>query len=504
MTVNYTIAIDKNDDGDFVDSGEDITADVIALYWRLGMKEPYDSLAAPSSARITVSNTGQAYSPEHTTLQPGHRLRIQSDDGSTVRTHFTGYISKIVPDPGWGTQAVIHVDGVERELTQNQIRLTAMQDVTADQVIDAVLDACTIRFPALGGYLVIGVSGHNTIGTHKLFGAALTRDFETGKSSFSYVADTWQEGITADRAIWQAAASERGRFFFDRTGKARFLNRRYSVDNRTGQATFDDDLTSMDYRYGEVVNRIDLTVVPRSVGEEGTVLWMLEEPMRIRPGKVRRVVARYQDDNADPIGAITVIPPVAETDYQAAHITKKGVVYPGYTPYININLIEAGASAARFDVWHDLGIDLYLTAMQVRGTPLYGNDPVVLEAMDAESATLYGLNRRSFNLPLLTSLEEAVDLSGYELVRRKTPRGRLGTIVTDLVQHPAETLALTLFDRITVIESQTGHSADYFIIGEEHHVDLRHTVRWLLEPVDDDTFFIVSTDKPDGSKYLIY
>jgi hypothetical protein len=503
MAVSYTIAIDKNDDGDFSDSGENITADVIALRWRLGMKHPYDSVAGPSTAEITVNNADQTYSPEHTTLQPGHRVRIQSDDGSTVRTHFTGYITRIVPEPGWGTQAVIHAEGVERELAQNLIRLVAMQDARADQVIDAVLDACTIRYPAIGGYLVIGVSGHNIIGTHKLFGAALTRDFETGKSTFSYVADTWQEGITADRAIGQAAAAERGRFYFDRSGTARFLNRHYSVDNRTVQASFDDDMTGLEYRYGEVVNRIDLSVRPRSVGEPGTVLWMLEEPMRIRPGKVRRVVARYRDDNDNSIGAITVIPPVPETDFQAAYIDKTGV-FPGYTPYINISLIEAGASAARFDVWHDLGYDLYLTAFQVRGTPLYGNDPVVLEAVDAESATLYGMNRLALDLPLLTSLEEAVDLAGYELVRRKTPRGRLWAMTTDLVQHPTETLARTLFDRVSVTESQTGHSADYFIIGEEHRVDLRHCVRWLLEPVDDDTFFIIGTDKPDSSKYLIY
>jgi hypothetical protein len=73
MPATYTVAIDWNDDGDFTDSGEDITADVLALRWRLGMAQPYDNLAAPIAAQITVRNPARAYSPEHTAndLSPG-------------------------------------------------------------------------------------------------------------------------------------------------------------------------------------------------------------------------------------------------------------------------------------------------------------------------------------------------------------------------------------------------------------------------------------------------
>src|SRR5687768_18208103 len=108
----YTVAIDFDDDGDFTDPGENITADVLRLEWRLGMTAPYDSLAAPIAARITVRNQSRVYSPEHSSndFSPGRPLRIQSNDGTTTRTHFTGFITRVEPMSGDQGEklAVIH------------------------------------------------------------------------------------------------------------------------------------------------------------------------------------------------------------------------------------------------------------------------------------------------------------------------------------------------------------------------------------------------------------
>ena len=76
MPITYIVAIDKNDDGDFTDVNKDITPDVLALHWRLGMTQVYASMAAISIAEITVRNANQAYSPEVTPLLPGLYARL--------------------------------------------------------------------------------------------------------------------------------------------------------------------------------------------------------------------------------------------------------------------------------------------------------------------------------------------------------------------------------------------------------------------------------------------
>ena len=93
----YMVSIDYSDNASFADSGENRVGDVLQLDWRLGMAKPYDTVAAPATARITLRNSTRAYSSEYTTddLKPGKPIRIQSNDGTTTRTHFTGFIDHI-------------------------------------------------------------------------------------------------------------------------------------------------------------------------------------------------------------------------------------------------------------------------------------------------------------------------------------------------------------------------------------------------------------------------
>lgn len=63
MTVRYSVAIDRDHDGSFATSGDEISAHVIELRWRLGLREAYDSMADYSWARIRLRNPGGEFSP---------------------------------------------------------------------------------------------------------------------------------------------------------------------------------------------------------------------------------------------------------------------------------------------------------------------------------------------------------------------------------------------------------------------------------------------------------
>jgi hypothetical protein len=511
MPVTYTIAIDLDDDDSFT---EDITADVLDLRWRLGMAHPHDSIAAPISAQITVRNPARAYSPEFTAndLSPGKPIRIQTNDGVTTRTHFTGFISHVEPLPGTQGRrtAVIHARGPEHELTQNRIRLPPQVNARADQIIQNVLDASPLRRAKMKGYWVLDITANAELGTNtRLAEETIARSLETGKSTFAYAADTWGDGIPADRAIRQMTEAERGRFFINRSGQASFYNRHHTLLDTTADATFTDSFDGVEYTYGaDVVNQIQVTLIPRTIGAPNTVLWSLGASQAIPPGETlfQHVLVRYRDSDDQPTGALTVIPPQRGIDYQANTLANGAGL--DRTAQVDVLLIAADASVATLEIRNRSTQTAYLLAgAQLRGTPLNLGDPITVEQTDHASVAFHGLNIFPLDLPALDTIEAADQLARYEVARRKDPRGIVHSIRLSAQTQQAQVLARTLFDRITVQETQTDHAADYFIIAEEHTVDLggaRHLVTWLLEPAHASAFWVVSTSTLDQSTVLAY
>src|SRR5690606_440863 len=149
MAITYNVGVDRDDNGDF----DDITADVLALRWRLGMRAAHDSMAEPGNAQSTVGNVDQSYSPEVHTLQPRQVVRIQSD-GSSIGTHVTGHIAHIEPQPGnqGRRAAVIHAADAIWQLQQHTVRLPPQVTVRAGAVIEQILDRVPFRRPKLRGY----------------------------------------------------------------------------------------------------------------------------------------------------------------------------------------------------------------------------------------------------------------------------------------------------------------------------------------------------------------
>ena len=508
MPISYSVTIDHNDDGDFSDSGEDITSDVIDMRWQLGMANTYDNMARPSTAQITLRNHDRSHSPEVNSLQSGKPIRIQSDDGTTTRTHFTGFISHIDVTTGEnGTQVtVIHAHDLADWFADNQVRLDAQIDASADSVIEAILDSVQVRRKVLDGFMIIGRTGNNLIGTHKLFGASLTHSLETGKSVFAYLGDTWGDGISADRAIEQLSRSESGRFFINREGEAIFYNRHHTLKNTTTQATFSDDMEGLAYRYGaEVINQVEITLIPRRIGIANSTLWTTTSTQRLQPQATRRIIARFHDSNDNPSGALTVIDPLPDVDY-TVNTLQDGSGYD-VTDYVDVVIIERGAGSVILEIQNHLPISLYLQSLTLRGTPIEQDEPLTLMQHDQGSITDYGIRNLRLTLPALTAIDEADQRARYEVGRRKDPRGIIRALHTSTRSHPSETLALTLFDHITITETQTGHNASYVIINEAHHVDkgaTRHRVSWALEPADGDVFFIIGVNDLDGSHVLAY
>lgn len=505
MPITYTVSIDWNDDGDFADSGENISADVLALNWRLGMTEPHQHVAPPAVAHITLRSRDRRYSPEVGTLPltVGKRLRIQSDDGTTVRTHFTGFIEKVEPQPGAQGErtAVIYAATPDAQFPRAITRLPPLVNARSDSVVLTLLDSLPLRRVGLAGMWVLEIEDYGELNsTTKLApDETVPRTAETGISTFAYVGELWN--IPADAALRQVVESERGRFFVNREGTALFYNRHHALISASPVATFEDEMEDMTYAYGDdFANRVRVSVIPRKVGAPNSPLWTLENTQRLPPG-VRRIVVSYRAADGSPMGALAISKLIF-----SANSKPDGTGVP-VNAVVSV-IIEAGASAATLEFRNESGATAYvLPGAQLFGTPLLIGVPIEVEHADYTSITFHGQRVLALNVPLVDSADEADQMARYELRLRHDPRGAVTFLETSTRTHPQHVLARSLFDRIAVVETQSGHDSEYLIVGEAHEVDLagtRHRVRWTLERADPTLFWQVESSHLDQTTIVAY
>ena len=505
MPIRYSIAIDRNHDGDFDDADGGINERVIELRWRLGMRAAYDSMADKGWARINLLNADGAFSPERVRLDSGTRVRIQSECDGIARTHFTGSISHIEPDEGEHSRrhALIHLQDIQPWLADSPARLSPQIDVRADQVIARLLDGAALRRSRLAGYCCIDVEGYNQIDSARIFPPNnVARRLQAGKSRFAFVGDWWPDTISTRAAIGEIAASERGRFYIDRKGEAVFLNRHHTLIQREIAAQFHDDMRAMTYSYGDQrLNQIALLMTPRELGESGSLIWQLRAPMRIGQRSERLLNLRLVDQRDAPVGLLAF--DRLESRFQRGPKGESRVVPSGAFAEV----VRLGTTSIQLRLVNQTRNELYLTQLQLFGTPLFRGDPIEVGAEDGEGMHIYGLKRLALDLPALSEIETAQAFADYELARRKHPRGSIKTLQINARHHLPAALSAGLFQRIRVSESQTGHGArDYFIVGEEHHVSAggtNHIVTWTLEPADAARFVIVDSSVIDGRTEVI-
>jgi|GEM_PF-5455877 len=88
----------------------------------------------------------------------------------------------------------------------------------------------------------------------------------------------------------------------------------------------------------------------------------------------------------------------------------------------------SGADRALFTIKNNSNQPIFSTELIVRGTPIAGANPMILDYADQTSITYYGLRILSLDLPALSSLEEADNIARYELARRSQPAGFIGQL----------------------------------------------------------------------------
>jgi hypothetical protein len=511
MTTTWTIEVDWERTGNFNGTYDDVTSRVMNANWFLGMRKPYQDMGDDSMLELVLNNSDKRFSPENTSsplsgdLAPFRPVRVQSNDGTTTRSHYTGWIEKIEPSVNqYGERQVkITCAGPMQFFKGVQTNIAIQENKRSDQIIDTLLDEVQLP-PALVGKAIIGLSGSN-IGSVSIVGddeILIDRTLDTGKTTLAYAADNWVRGgenakkksFDVYRAIKDVVAAERGRFFFDRSGQAVFWNRHNLIVDQTLQATFDNSMMDMGYTFaglGEFANDITVNCHPRAISADSNeLLWQLEEALTLEPREEREIGAAYKDASDNRIGARNIT--LANASFQSGNKLVEG----------KVRLVEAGANRAKILVRNPSATKkAVLETCEVRGQKITDFGQMEALARDGISIVKYGQRDMQLDLRSVDNLNNAQYIADFELMRRKEPSGKVQSII--LKSHGkngggvhANQLALTIGDRIRVKEAQSEHDGEYFIIGEAHKLSQSATLletTWYVESATEGNWFVIGT-----------
>jgi len=96
MVTEWKILVDWDRNGDFTGTYDDVTSYLLTAKWKVGSRHAYFEVSNDNKLELVLDNSDKRFSPENSSsvlngkLLPLRTVRVQSDDGTTVRTHWQG------------------------------------------------------------------------------------------------------------------------------------------------------------------------------------------------------------------------------------------------------------------------------------------------------------------------------------------------------------------------------------------------------------------------------
>ena len=353
-------------------------------------------------------------------------------------------------------------------------------NVTTGAVLQGIFDDGILLAPYPASYARLDVQGSSELDTTscRLWDAAGLASVETGITTLAFAGDVADSGagVSAQGYIRDLVSAEAGgRFYWDaRAGVFKFEARDSYVYRGTVSQTFtQNDLLDAQYLYGDTLyTQYTINYTDRKVGGTASVLWSAKDtPVRIRADQERAFVARYttNDNDRARVGAQDYITPVRGADWIASDAETGGV---DMTDFVDM-LVQFGATSASVRVFNNATKDVYLTTLQIRGTPLIAY-PATYSVLSPDAVSAYGTLPRTESLPMLSDTDFVEQYAAWNLSKNATLTGRYASITYNARtpstnESIATALGIGAFVRVT--DSGTNHDANYCIIGEQHTID---------------------------------
>ena len=504
----WIVAVDLNGDGDYSDADENISAYMMAMNFQNGFGDQFAPVARDNTATIILKNDSKRFSPESASVfsadwTRGKRIRIQSTDptGPTTRTMYVGWIDQIIPTPGTraARTCTVRCASYLDRLQTIEAFVPIQESKTADQVIDAIVNNAGVFPPGIGARWILGIVGRSELGETTHLGSVVDwLTAEVGKTTFNYIGDRWGDGVSVLAAFRDTMLREAGRLYVDRSGIVQFRNRHSLILDTTSDQTFDETMSGLDYSFGDrVFNAVTVRANPRKVGAAPEALARLDRATKIEAANPTKIITfRYKELTAGGarIGGRNAIAPVATTDY-TANAAENGSG-ADLTGNISAKITKESSTGCEVTYTSTAAVDAWLqSGFQIRGTAIRDYGRVSATRQIDSSVDAYGFIPYTYPGEM-DNISDAEGMADFIASRDAVPKGISKTVKIEPRRNATMLtagLARTIFDRITLIEPQTGMSKDYFIISERHAISRgkKYSVTWGIEPAESNRYWIL-------------
>ncbi len=512
LAYTYKLQIDFGHGGSYSHALADVTARWMNFNLVYGFQDPYGVVAPPSKLTFRLRNNDGLLTPSNTSsafyglLTRGTLVKITATYNGTTYINWTGKIASIKPrieqtaDPQNNAVVDITAEDPMQKLLKGQIFPKLQTSVTINAALTAIMNSTDmpVVWPYASSWAVLDVS---VMGTARLYSPDLLTA-SVSSTTLPYVGDNASDrynSVGMGSYITDLMMAECGGRFFWNGSKFEFQDRYYSSNQALSPGValtlYSDDLRNADYRYGEdLVNAVTVTFEPRQVGSVGTVLYSAPRVITLRALDSLTVNCQYRDPNTPNarIGALTTIDPVAGTDYIAN--TASDGSGSNVTAYITASL-QAKAQSASVTLVNPTGIDVYITTLQVRGTPLYTYERQTVTAVDAQSVYDNDPIPQSYNVKLIGDVDTALGYAQTQVARFKDAIDRFQSIRFIANTTKLLTASVSIGSLITVNDNENSRSNHtYVVVGIQHQADAakrEHYTTYTLSPLGRDAYWLL-------------
>jgi hypothetical protein len=469
VRATYAVEVDWDNDGAYGHDEVDITADVLDAVFSRGRDRSSPVLGQGTAGRmsLTVRNETGKYSKNNTGsdvagLQlPGRLIRVRTTAPGSAVTLWTGYVERFTPvSVGLSATTTITAVGSLAQL-HKKITIASLTDPTVKAILDDILDDA--------GW------------------AAGLRSLDTGQTTLNRI---WFHDRIARNAFYEVVDSDGGFVYESAAGNIVFEDRHHRLltPHTVSQATWSDAAgASLSYMvveesdpHIEIRNHVRVGIHRFTVGSAAT-LWNLNQTLTLAIGETQTVWARYPDAGTPSGSYVNAWTTINSSDVSVSGVAfaSLGIVLSKFAETMKIQITNNGAATAS------------ISAMRARGTPVTQDEPVIAEAEDAASITLFGERSYEFPGPWMRNFNEAQDIANWYLARFKSDVSVL-TITRNANRDSAsmtDVLARNISDRVTVVannEAHLGINTDFFIERITHRISqggTLHNVTYVLAEV---------------------
>ena len=459
---DYTFAIDWNNDGDYSDTGEDVTADVLSGGVSLSYGRDQDRQLSPASVgrmAYGLNNSSKKYSPENVssplsgTLDPARPAKGEVTFAGITYPLFTGRVDEYTTntDRTDRTAAFTFLDGLAL-LQSSRLSTQVYQAKRTGDLVGIILD-------------LVGWTG--------------PRSIDTGATFVKY---WWLEGTDAFTALQDLVRAEGppsvayvapdGTFtFHDRHHRILSTESRYSqgyfaaegMDCNSPAVTGALSYTApFVYERGwrDVINSVSVDVEERQADADPTAVWTSDQTLAIGSGESVSLGV----SGSDPF--INAVTPVSGTDF-----------------------IKVGAGVVTASLNQTSGQSIVVTYMCTGGSATISTLQVRAQAIPVirtskvsltDSSSVLAHGRKDYPDPIpWANLNDVNAVAGLILLNYANPRPlvKLRISAKDPA-HFGQILMRTVSDRITIRNDEAGLNSDFFVERVEHTI----TRMWADRP----------------------